>query len=277
MISYDEKYGIVGSFLEPIPYLNSLQSRFNTKASMQWLHDNLPIPVIASLVYVVLVFLGSIWMKKKKAYKLNQPLLFWNVSLAVFSLLGALSMLPNLVHGVYKQGLFYSVCLGESTTNPNIGLWGFIFVLSKIFEFIDTAFLILRKKPVNFLHWYHHTTVLVFSWYVLGTWSTATGLWFSSINYFVHTLMYGYYSLRSASIRVPSDLALLITVLQILQMFVGLFVNCYVYYQSIVLEKECNTMSSTIYMGLVVYGSYAILFMNFFLGRYIWRSKGKTE
>lgn len=33
------------------------------------------------------------------------------------------------------------------------GLWAFLFVLSKIVELGDTAFLVLRKRPIIFLHW----------------------------------------------------------------------------------------------------------------------------
>ncbi len=276
MVSYND-YGIVGSLLEPVPILSTIQSNFDSNVALQWLHDNLHVPVASSVTYLILLYLGMQWMRDREPYKLNSPLLSWNICLALFSLLGSLSLFPSLVHGIHQQGLYYSVCLGDHVSDPHIGLWGFIFVISKIFEFVDTLFLVLRKKTVQFLHWYHHTTVLIYSWYVLGTWSTATGLWFSSMNYVVHTIMYTYYSLRAASIYVPSKVALFITVLQIVQMFAGLFVNGYVYYESIVLQKECNTSPKSIYLGLIVYGSYAVLFMKFFLGRYVWRSREKRE
>ena len=33
------------------------------------------------------------------------------------------------------------------------------FAISKLVEYGDTVFLVLRKRPVTFLHWFHHTTV----------------------------------------------------------------------------------------------------------------------
>ena len=44
------------------------------------------------------------------------------------------------------------------------GFWATMFVLSKVPELGDTIFIVLRKQPLIFLHWYHHATVLVYSW-----------------------------------------------------------------------------------------------------------------
>lgn len=44
------------------------------------------------------------------------------------------------------------------------GFWSTMFVLSKVPELGDTLFIVLRKQPLIFLHWYHHATVLVYSW-----------------------------------------------------------------------------------------------------------------
>lgn len=39
--------------------------------------------------------------------------------------------------------------------------WNSVFVISKLVELGDTVFLWLDKKPVKFLHWFHHATVLL--------------------------------------------------------------------------------------------------------------------
>ena len=127
------------------------------------------------------------------------------------------------------------MCEANGVLNPPIGTWRNIFVFSKVFEFIDTAFLVLRKSSLQFLHWYHHITVLVYSWYVLSHSSIATRLWFASINYAIHTLMYSYFAVKSAGLYLPSQIALFITILQILQMFNGLFVN-FMFFKEVLLK-----------------------------------------
>jgi hypothetical protein len=37
--------------------------------------------------------------------------------------------------------------------NAAVGFWVQAFILSKIFELVDTAFIVLRKRPLVFLHW----------------------------------------------------------------------------------------------------------------------------
>ena len=39
-------------------------------------------------------------------------------------------------------------------------LWMSFFTVSKIFELGDTFFVVVRKRPLILLHWYHHVTVL---------------------------------------------------------------------------------------------------------------------
>ena len=39
--------------------------------------------------------------------------------------------------------------------------WSYVFYLSNFFEFMDTIILVLRNRPVTFLHVYHHAMVVV--------------------------------------------------------------------------------------------------------------------
>nr|CAD7567629.1 unnamed protein product [Timema californicum] len=82
------------------------------------------------------------------------------------------------------------------------GFWTWMFVLSKLPELGDTVFIVLRKQPLIFLHWYHHITVLLYSWFSYTEY-TASARWFIVMNYFVHSVMYSYYALRSMGYSLP--------------------------------------------------------------------------
>lgn len=57
-----------------------------------------------------------------------------------------------------------SVCFSVDPTGP-ASFWACMFAFSKIAELGDTLFLVLRKRPVIFLHWYHHAVVLIYCWH----------------------------------------------------------------------------------------------------------------
>ena len=104
---------------------------------------------------------------------------------------------------IYHNGITYTSCYSDYVHREYIHLtvWGWIFALSKIVEFGDTAFLVLRKSPLSFLHWYHHITVCVYTWYALTPTPSALSTWFGPMNFTAHTFMYSYYALRSAGYK----------------------------------------------------------------------------
>jgi hypothetical protein len=73
--------------------------------------------------------------------------------------------------------------------------------LVKWYELLDTVILVLRKKPVIFLHEYHHAATLFLCWIQLDQHSTVQ--WVPiTINLLVHVVMYYYYTLASLKIHV---------------------------------------------------------------------------
>lgn len=72
-----------------------------------------------------------------------------------------------------------------------------LFFMSRILDLIDTLFFVARKKQnqVTFLHVYHHTAVVFFTWLGVKYVAGGHGVFFGTINSFVHVVMYSYYML----------------------------------------------------------------------------------
>lgn len=168
-----------------------------------------------------------------------------------------------------RGGYDTAVCVfHEDTYRRNaLGYLNLLFVFSKIPELVDTVLLVLQKKKIIFLHWYHHTSVLLYCWQA-WTSPNATLLWFSTINLSVHTCMYMYYFLACMGLR-PACIAPFITGSQIIQMIIGFVGNSYALYHYKYSGKGCDTDLVHSYFFLLMYLSYGILFSNFFLRRYI--------
>jgi len=143
------------------------------------------------------------------------------------------------------------------------------FILSKLFELVDTAFIVLRKRPLIFLHWYHHVTVLVYCWHSMKD-HTAAGRWFSWMNFAVHSIMYAYYAASALRIRAPRWVSMGITSMQLSQMIVGCYLVYYVYHvKTYTPERMCHQTWENLYFCFGIYFTYFLLFMNFFYKAYL--------
>uniref|UniRef100_A0A915NNG9 Very-long-chain 3-oxoacyl-CoA synthase n=1 Tax=Meloidogyne floridensis TaxID=298350 RepID=A0A915NNG9_9BILA len=77
----------------------------------------------------------------------------------------------------------------ELQTNQISGFWIFIWVLSKIPELFDTLFLILKGRPIRFMHWFHHSMSILFGTInFIG--DNAYLVWVVWMNFFIHSIMY---------------------------------------------------------------------------------------
>ena len=132
------------------------------------------------------------------------------------------------------------------------------FLGSKYIELADSFFIVFSGKKVGFLHYYHHIMTLLFTLlnYHLFTQSSIFFVWMNS---FVHTIMYAYYAASCLGFRFRYKK--LITVLQISQMFGGIG------FLTWNLTKE-NAQLPVIYPGLLMYASYAYLFLKFYYENY---------
>ena len=232
-------------------------------------HPLAPIGIVAC--YLGACALGSAYMKKRTAFDMRQFLSYWNLTLSAFSFIGMMRTVPHLIYNLRTMSLRENLC-NESRTSFGTGatgLWVQLFIFSKIPELFDTFFIIARKKPLLFLHWYHHITVLLFCWHSYAT-EASTGLFFVAMNYSVHAIMYGYYYLMSIDSRPRWLNPAFITTCQISQMVVGtaLCVLSYGFLRDI--EKDnCSVRTENVVAGGLMYGSYLYLFCEFAVKRFI--------
>eukprot|EP00428_Durinskia_dybowskii_P061986 CAMPEP_0170379334 /NCGR_PEP_ID=MMETSP0117_2-20130122/13290_1 /TAXON_ID=400756 /ORGANISM="Durinskia baltica, Strain CSIRO CS-38" /LENGTH=245 /DNA_ID=CAMNT_0010634771 /DNA_START=160 /DNA_END=898 /DNA_ORIENTATION=+ len=233
--------------------------------------------VAAVIIYLQGIRYGTAYMAKvEKAYNLKYILAGWNATLSLFSFIGMCKTVPVVFSILMEHSYESSVCSDGVSTwrNGASGAWVFFFVLSKIPELFDTMFIILRKKPLIFLHWYHHVTVLLFCWSAYAT-AAGSGLYFVAMNYSVHSIMYAYYCMQILQIVPKWFPTVIITVAQIAQMLIGTGVcaSCWYYVLS---GRECHNDIKNLIAGAIMYGSYLYLFCEFFVNRYFKPKKDKS-
>ncbi|CAL8113591.1 unnamed protein product [Orchesella dallaii] len=232
-------------------------------------YDTFPLYVCA--VYLTLVFGIQHLMKDRAPFKLRKPLAVWNFGLGIFSILGFYRTYQELIR-IFSMpdGIHRSLCYREMLNEP-ASFWGIAFTLSKIVELGDTIFIVLRKQPLVLLQWYHHCITLCLAWKVLP-FEEPIARWYGFLNYGVHSLMYPYFGIRALGFRVPNFVAMTITITQVLQMAIAVFVNFYTYY---IVESGgfCMRHPTSLVWSTGVYASFFFLFVKFFIHRYFGKSK----
>lgn len=170
----------------------------------------------ASFTYLALVLGGQALMKylpPASARITKWPSVVHNIALSLSSLLLLVIMLEEVLRLGSTGGLYYSICSQRMYT-PRMETLYMINYYFKYWEFIDTFFLVVKKKPLMFLHVYHHmaTAVLCF---IEIEYTTPMQWVVITLNLAVHVVMYGYYAM--ATLRIPCPWKRYITVFQIVQ------------------------------------------------------------
>lgn len=230
----------------------------------------------ACVTYLLAVFGIQRIMASKPRFELRPMLVAWNGGLAAFSIAGALRTIPEFMHMIQNHSVYESICVPSYWTDIVCGFWVSMFCFSKLPEFGDTIFIVLRKQPLIFLHWYHHMSTLVVCMYSHAEYAPQ-GRWYAVMNYSIHSIMYSYYALKAMRIRVSNKIAMLITTLQILQMVVGTAIAIMSMHYKHVQGLPCHVTDQNAIVSLVIYISYFFLFAQFFYGRYLAAPKLKPK
>jgi len=258
-------------------YIFNFEEEFKHLDSRVWMIKHWTKGFYYCAIYMVLIFGGQYYMQSRPRFQLRGVLSLWNTVLAIFSIIGACRTAPELIHVLKNYGLYHSICVPSFIEHDRVaGCWSFLFVLSKLPELGDTLFIVLRKQPLIFLHWYHHITVLLYSWFSYTEY-TSSARWYIVMNYCVHSIMYSYYALRSMGYRPWKNIAMLITSCQLTQMIVGCAVNIWAAQYLQEGKQDCHISWFNIKLSLAMYFSYFVLFARFFYKAYVNPSTGKGK
>lgn len=259
------------------PFYTDFEKNFKAQKYIDFAIATWPIlPLYFITLYALMIIIVPRFMKDRHPVSLDNALDVWNISLSLFSFCGMVRTVPHLLHNMATMSFRDTICTPPLITYGEgaCGFWVVLFIFSKIPELVDTAFIVLRKSKLIFLHWYHHITVLLFCWHAYA-FTSSSGLYFISMNYTVHAFMYGYYFLskRHKWIR---NFAHLITIAQISQMIVGTFI-CGMSLVYLMDDKPCVIKPNNVIAGGLLYGSYLYLFAEFFVKRFIGGGKQKVK
>ncbi|KAL2085462.1 hypothetical protein ACEWY4_018782 [Coilia grayii] len=153
--------------------------------------------VLLTLLYLLIIMLGPLYMRSRPAYSLKGVLAVYNFSVTMLSLYMLVELILASWAGGYRLQCQSLTDAGEADVRVAKVLWWYYF--SKLIEFLDTIFFILRKKngQITFLHVYHHASMFNIWWCVLNWIPCGQSFFGPTLNSFIHVLMYSYYGLST--------------------------------------------------------------------------------
>lgn len=255
------------------------------------------VPLVVGIFYLVSLYILHSYMKDKKPFVLKWVTLAHNIILTLMSTAMFLGAFQGAIIKYKSQG-FWAGLVCEQDPQPIKGhlfFWSYIFYLSKFYELIDTYLLVLKKKPLIFLHVFHHFVMTFTCWAGLeGKWCMA--LWTSAFwNSFVHIFMYYYYSVSTLGIYPWWKKYL--TALQIYQFVSGVFYTSFYFYYylqdlsvdfsqfgkngrylpEISFKQGCTGELWAVFGMFAVNCSFLFLFSKFFVEQYLDNKKSRSQ
>jgi len=231
--------------------------------SKQWLLEHEGFLVKSVIFYIGSIFMIKFLMRDRKPFDLERPLIMWNAFLATFSLLGFLYVFPSFLKTIRDHGITRTYThINEAHKNPLAGYWSFLWCASKIPEFVDTYFIVLRKKPLMFMHWFHHAITGYFAFVNFYS-DNAYLTWGVWANYFIHFMMYTYYCLRSFRVKVSPQIAQFITSAQMIQFLLVIFAMTHA---QIIMQNGVKVAATYygLFLGQFTMWSFMFLWLRFY-------------
>ncbi|KAI9470029.1 MAG: GNS1/SUR4 family-domain-containing protein [Benjaminiella poitrasii] len=224
--------------------------------------------IIGCITYFTIIFGGQYLLKNASPVKCKFVFQLHNVFLTVVSFVLLVLLVEQLAPKLITKGLYYTICSEEAYTQE-LELLYYLNYLVKYYELLDTVFLVIKKKKLEFLHYFHHSMTMALCYTQLVGKTTVS--WVPIVlNLTVHVLMYYYYFRTSSGAKIWWKQYL--TTMQIIQFVIDLVViySCtysyyaYTYTNFLPNFGDCNGTESAAAFGCAILTSYLFLFINFY-------------
>ncbi|CAG2118944.1 unnamed protein product, partial [Medioppia subpectinata] len=220
--------------------------------------------IIGFYLYVCKV-LGPRLMKNRPAFELTQLIRHYNLLMSLFNLWFFTKILSITNYGI-DTWMCPKNPISDERNRESIFL-GWILLMSRLVELMDTIFFILRKShhQISALHLFHHTVVPICIWFPLKLTPEVQYGFGPLINSFIHVIMYFYYYMSTFGPAVRPYLwwKRYLTGLQLIQ-FMLIIVNCL----RVFVVADCGLshafMSSLVFIACVLF----VLFLSFYYNTY---------
>ncbi|OUM61388.1 hypothetical protein PIROE2DRAFT_69616 [Piromyces sp. E2] len=208
-----------------------------------------------------------------KPFQLKWPFFIHNCILTVVSAALLSGFAYNLYPIMRKHGILYALC-NEGSYTQQMELLYYLNYLVKWWEFVDTLFLVLKRKKLEFLHVYHHSFTMVLCFVELVGRVSVSWL-VITINLAVHVIMYYYYA-RTSVIKKRVWWKKYLTTMQIVQFIIDVVViyailianNIYKIAPNFIFAFPCAGTDFSHVFGCLIVTSYLFLFIDFFKKTY---------
>lgn len=215
--------------------------------------------------YLLFVVVGKRMMRDREAFDLKGAMVIYNVIIASTNAWMFVRFVQEIIKHKYSW-----VCneVDYSDNGTEVAWLVYCYYVSKVIDFSDTAFMILRRKfdQASFLHVYHHVAMFLIWWMAVKWCAGGDGIAGPVFNTFVHAVMYTYYLGTALGVHIPGKRYL--TQLQITQLF---SVTCH---SILSIAFDCRYPQWTMYAQAAFLLSLLYLFVVFYRNAY---KKGKTR
>eukprot|EP01104_Vermistella_antarctica_P005319 TRINITY_DN157_c1_g1_i1.p1 TRINITY_DN157_c1_g1~~TRINITY_DN157_c1_g1_i1.p1 ORF type:complete len:324 (+),score=70.42 TRINITY_DN157_c1_g1_i1:154-1125(+) len=149
---------------------------------------------LGMLGYMSLLFVLEKLMKDRPPMTFKWIFAIHNLFLSLVSAVLLGLILENIVPRIWANGFTWSLC-HKDIFDGRLDFYIYLNYALKYYELLDTVFLVLKKKELQFLHVYHHVSTTILCFYefhgkVSMQWTIIV------MNLTVHVVMY-YYFLRT--------------------------------------------------------------------------------